>query len=62
MGVPRAASLCGSKGFLLLQAFFFCLFFVFGTPTANSGRVSWTEVVVAVALRRAAQTTAASAL
>ena len=50
---PRASSFC--------KRFFF-LFFVFGTPTANSGRVSWTEVVVAVALRRAAQTTAASAL
>lgn len=38
------------------------LFLFLGTPAAKSGRVSWTEVLVAAALRRAAQATADSAL
>ena len=57
MGVPGAAArFCGSQAFLFLQDFFF------GTPAANFGRVSWTEVLVATALRHVAQAPAASAL
>lgn len=51
----------GQRGSVAPRASSFCKLF-FGTLAANSGRVSWTEVVVAVALRRAAQATATSAL
>ena len=52
MGVPRAAArFCGSQAFLFLQD----IYIFFGTPAANSGRVSWTEVPVAAALRLAAR-------